>query len=130
MPGPVSNQQGHLNRQDRRTGKPGGDEHHQHGQGNHSLGRAILQASGPAEDPDEGWPDGKDEEQRPANAAEQSPQSGQAVAVIDQGHAKGEEYPARHVIADASSQNGDADTGAEQVQLAENAAEHGKGSDG
>lgn len=90
----------------------------------------MLQASGPPKDPNEGGPDDEDEQKGPADAAKQGPEGGQAAAVVDQGDAEGEEDPAGHVVADAGSQDGDADTGAEQVQLAENAAEHGEGGDG
>lgn len=88
-----------------------------------------MQASGPLEDPNEGWPDGEDEEQSPANAAEQGPERGQATAVVGQSDAEREKHPACHVISNAGSQNGDTDTRAEEVQLGENAAEDGEGSD-
>ena len=131
MPGEVSIRPGQsVNGRNRPTGEPGGGEHHQHGQSDHALGRAILQASGPAEDPDEGRPDDKDEHQSPSDAAKQGPEGGEAVAVVDQGDTESKKNPARYVVADSGSQNGDANTGAEQVQLAENAAEHRKGSDG
>jgi hypothetical protein len=112
------------------TSKPGGGEHHEHGQGDHALGRAILQAPGPPKNPDEGRSDDKHQQEGPANAAEQGPKGSQAAAVVDQGYTKRKEHPARHIIADARSQDSDTNPGSEKVQLAENAAKHREGGDG
>jgi hypothetical protein len=130
MPRTISNTEQSLARASQPTSKPGGGKHHEHGQGDHALGRAILQAPGPPENPDEGWSDDKHQQQGPADAAEQGPEGSQAAAVVDQGDTERKEHPARHIVADAGSQNSDTNPRAEQVQLAENAAKHREGCDG
>lgn len=140
MPGPVSLAHPELDTNDQRgtksgrdprpTGKPGRGEHNEHGQGDHALGRAIVQTAGPPQDPDERRSDGKAQHQRPANTAEQGPERRQPIAIIDQRHAQRKQDPARHVVADTGRQHSHADIAAEEVQFAENSAEHGERGDG
>lgn len=112
------------------AGEPGGGEDEQEGQADHGFGGAVLQASVAAQDPDEAGPDAKDQEQRPADDAEEGPEGGEAAAVVDEGDAQRQQDPADDVVADAGGEGGDADDVAEQLQLGQDAAEHGEGGDG
>lgn len=52
-------------------GEPGREQHKQKRQGDHALGWAILDAAIASEYPQEAWSDGVDQEQTPADTAEE-----------------------------------------------------------
>lgn len=71
----------------------------------------------------------KEQEQCPSHTAEETPQRCQSRVVVDQGDTEGKKNPARYVVSDTSRQDSNTDVGPEQLQLGENAAQHGEGSD-
>ena len=75
----------------------------------------------------EARPHQQEQEERVADGREQHPQRGDARAGVDERDAERQQDPADHVVADAGGEHHDADGGAQELELGEDAAEDGEG---
>lgn len=111
------------------TGEPGRSEDQQQGHSNHALRRAILDTAGLAESPVKYRLDRIDQEEEPAHGDEKDIERRQTAGVVHEGHGEREEDPADHIIAHTSSEDGDANRVAEEVEFREDTAQDRKSGD-
>jgi hypothetical protein len=90
-----------------------------------ALGRSLFEGTVPVQEAQEERPDDVDEEEGPANGAEEDVEDRDAGAGIDESDGQGEKDPADDIVADARGENRDANVVLQEAKLGEDAGQDG-----
>jgi hypothetical protein len=94
------------------------------------LGRAILNRALPPQKPNKSRANSKTHKEDVAHTDQQNIKCVDTRPRVDQSDGQREQDPADNIVTDACAQHDDSDRGPKQLQLREDAAEHGKSSYG
>lgn len=108
------------------VGEKCGSKENENGEGHEKHRWAVLDRARVASDPEKYFANDEEHEEGPSDADQQDPQGSEPTAGIYERNAEGEQCPSDDVVANSSRQDHYANGRVEQLELRQNAAQHGE----